>query len=152
MNQKFVGGLYRPIGSNSDGPGMDIGVPWILLIPTEEQLEFRIRLGLQRFFGPWTIERQNVAKVFRMRRGLTFPWSVPRIEGQQDLQWTQVDGKTKTTTYAEDALGRVASATDPLNRTTLYTHDATGATYLSFNPTSIATSLYDSWTSLTTWR
>jgi hypothetical protein len=88
MNQKFVGGLYRRNGSNSYGFGMDIGVPWILLIPTEEKLEFRVRLGLQRFFGPWTVERQSITKVFRMRRGLTFPWPILRIEGQQDLQWT----------------------------------------------------------------
>jgi RHS repeat-associated protein len=47
---------------------------------------------------------------------------------------TQVDGKTNTTTYAEDALGRVASVTDPLNRTTLYTHDATGAVLTATDP------------------
>ena len=86
IREKFVGGLYIP-GSSPAKFGMDIGVPWIFLIPTEERLEFQVRLGLHRFFGPWTVERQRVTKVFRVRRFPTFPWPIVRIEGQ-DGQWS----------------------------------------------------------------
>jgi hypothetical protein len=83
----FVGGLYIP-GSNPGSFGMDIGLPWIRLIPTEQRCEFHVRLGLHRFFGPWTIDRRRVTNVFRVRSGLTFPWSIIRIEVGQDLRWT----------------------------------------------------------------
>lgn len=37
---------------------------------------------------------------------------------------TQTDGNGKAVGYTEDALGRIASSSDPLNRTTSYTYDA----------------------------
>jgi hypothetical protein len=82
MSEGFVGGLLIP-GS------VKIGPPWILLIPTEEKLEFQVRLGLHRIFLPWTIERQSVIKVFRMRRGPMTPWPSLRVVGDDDdLQWS----------------------------------------------------------------
>jgi RHS repeat-associated protein len=57
---------------------------------------------------------------------------------------TQVDGKNRITSYAEDALGRVASVTDPLNRATTYTHDATGAVLTITEPQGqVTTNTYD---------
>jgi hypothetical protein len=80
MSEQFVGGLYIPWSAK-------ISPPWILLIPTEEKLEFQVRFGLHRIFGPWTIERQRVIKVFRMRRGPMTPWPSLRIIGDHDLHW-----------------------------------------------------------------
>jgi RHS repeat-associated protein len=57
---------------------------------------------------------------------------------------TQVDGKTSTTNYAEDALSRVASVTDALSRATTYTYDATGAVLTVTDPQGqVATNTYD---------
>ncbi len=57
---------------------------------------------------------------------------------------TQVDGKTNTTSYAEDALGRVASVTDALGRATTYTYDATGAVLTVTDPQGqVTTNTYD---------
>jgi len=57
---------------------------------------------------------------------------------------TQVDGKNNTTSYAEDALGRVASVTDALGRATTYTYDATGAVLTVTDPQSqVTTNTYD---------
>ena len=81
MSEEFVGGVLIP-GS------VKISPPWILLIPTEEKLEFQVRFGLHRILGPWTIERQRVIKVFRMRRGPMTPWPSLRVIGDCDLHWS----------------------------------------------------------------
>jgi hypothetical protein len=39
-------------------------------VPTKERLEFRVRHGLGRFFGPWRLERNDVRLVYRTMRGL----------------------------------------------------------------------------------
>jgi YD repeat-containing protein len=63
---------------------------------------------------------------------------------------TQVDGKSNTTSYAEDALGRVASVTDALNRVTTYTYDATGAVLTATDPQNqVTTNAYDAAGALT---
>jgi RHS repeat-associated protein len=57
---------------------------------------------------------------------------------------TQVDGKSNTTSFAENTLGRVASVTDALNRATTYTYDASGAVLTKTDPASqVTTSAYD---------
>jgi hypothetical protein len=82
MSEGFVGGVLIP-GS------VNIGPPWILLIPTEEKLEFQVRLGLHRIFRPWVIERQRVIRVFRTRSGLMDPRPSLRVVGDDDdLQWS----------------------------------------------------------------
>ncbi len=80
MSEDCVGGVLIP-GS------VKISPPWILLIPTEEKLEFQVRFGLHRRFGPWTIERQRVIKVFEMRKGLMTPLHSLRVVGDHDLYW-----------------------------------------------------------------
>ena len=80
-SEEFVGGLLIPWS-------VKISPPWILLVPTEETLEFQARFGLQRLFGPWTIERQRVTRVFRMRRGPITPWPSLRVVGDHDLHWS----------------------------------------------------------------
>ena len=63
MQPEFRGGLAIP-------GKFRVGTPWILLVPTREQLEFRTRHGLGRFFGPWRLERDDVRLVYRTMRGL----------------------------------------------------------------------------------
>ena len=60
---EFKGGLALPGKFRA-------GTPWILLVPTKEQLEFRARHGLGMFFGPWRLERDDVRLVYRTMRGL----------------------------------------------------------------------------------
>lgn len=61
--------------------------PSILFRPTQGQLEFRLRFGLGRFFGPWTLPRQRVTKVYREQRGLN-TFRAVGILGTQGLWWS----------------------------------------------------------------
>lgn len=61
--------------------------PSIRLKFTREGLEFRPRYGLDRFFGPWTVERQRVTKVYKEQRGLNLFQGLA-IVGDDGLWWT----------------------------------------------------------------
>jgi hypothetical protein len=63
IKQEFVGGLNMP-------EAVRIFPPSIRLRLTEDSMEFRPRYGLERFFGPWTVERQLITHVYREQRGL----------------------------------------------------------------------------------
>ncbi len=60
--------------------------PLIQLEATPDFLEFRARLGLGRFFGPWRVEREQVTKIFRGRRWLN-PTPSVSIWGKDNLDW-----------------------------------------------------------------
>lgn len=60
--------------------------PWVVLTVTPDALEFRARLGLDRFFGPWKLERTRITRVFkRSRTGIR---STLGIYGEDNLDWT----------------------------------------------------------------
>lgn len=60
--------------------------PFIELVATPERLEFRARLGLGRFMGPWSVERSMVTKIFRAP-GLMMGDCIA-VRGKHYLDWT----------------------------------------------------------------
>ena len=79
MDQQFVGGLTRG--------NVRISPPWVLLAPTRRRLQFSLRFGLNRHYGPWSIDRQDVTSIYETRQGLLSPWPSLRILGDGGLDW-----------------------------------------------------------------
>jgi len=71
------------IGFNNQG--FSATWPLIELVATSERLEFRARLGLGRFIGPWCVERSMVTKIFRAP-GLM--GDCIAVRGKHYLDWT----------------------------------------------------------------
>ncbi|MFJ6416898.1 hypothetical protein [Paeniglutamicibacter sp. NPDC091659] len=63
MTTEFIGGAWMPSVARVFPRGIRLKV-------SEEKLEFRLRYGLDRFFGPWFLEHSKVKLVFREPRGL----------------------------------------------------------------------------------
>ena len=80
MREEFVGGINMP-------DTIRLYPPLVLLIPTHERLEFRLRLGMHRFFGPWKLERADVTLIYRELRGLD-AFHTLGIVGKEGLWWT----------------------------------------------------------------
>ncbi|WP_136611517.1 hypothetical protein [Sinomonas albida] len=85
LKQEFIGGAY----SNYK---VKAGPPWIRLVVTTKQVEFRAR-GLARLFsrGPWAIPREQVKEVFAKRRPNFFPliaWDVEIVTTDPSVWWT----------------------------------------------------------------
>lgn len=78
-----VGELYCVI-VGFDNQKFRATAPFIELVATPERLEFRARLGLGRFMGPWRVERGEVKTIYRVR-GLI--WDGVGIQGHGALRW-----------------------------------------------------------------
>ncbi len=80
MTNEFTGGAWIPSVVQVFPHGIRLKV-------SEEKLEFHIRYGLNRFFGPWTLERLKVQLVFREPSGLAFYHSLG-ILVSSDVWWS----------------------------------------------------------------
>jgi len=82
---EFTGGAY----SNYK---VKAGPPWIHLVVTPQQMEFRGR-GLLRLLhpGPWTVPREQVKDVFAKQRRNLFPpiaWEIEIVTTDPSVWWT----------------------------------------------------------------
>ena len=80
MSQQFVGGLARG--------DVKISPPWVLLDPTTRRLHFSLRFGLNRYYGPWSVDRQGVTSIYEARQGLLTPWPSLQILAHDGLEWS----------------------------------------------------------------
>ncbi|MCZ9882719.1 hypothetical protein [Arthrobacter sp. B2a2-09] len=82
MTETFNGGLARP------GKMMGVLGPWIVLTPSASHLDFRMRFNwMERFFGPWRLERAGVREVYMSRRTALNPLSA-NILAEGNMPWT----------------------------------------------------------------
>ncbi|WP_133247100.1 hypothetical protein [Pseudarthrobacter sp. AG30] len=85
LRQEFIGGAYSNYRVKA-------GPPWIRLVVTPKQVEFRGR-GLARLSGrgPWAIPREQVQQVFAKKRRNFFPpiaWDVEIVTTDPSVWWT----------------------------------------------------------------
>ncbi|WP_411734295.1 hypothetical protein [Paeniglutamicibacter sp.] len=80
MSKDFIGGANMP-------PHVRIFPRGIRLNVSEQMLEFRPRFGLDRFFGPWILERRQVKLIYRQQRGLNSFHSIG-IVVSDDVWWS----------------------------------------------------------------
>lgn len=82
MTRQFQGGLEWP------GKLQRVSGPWILMTATGSSIVFSVRFRwLERFFGPWRVERSAVRKVYVTPPNGLAPWTRVRILAQENMPW-----------------------------------------------------------------
>lgn len=104
MPKEFKGGL---VIANR----IRLGTPWILAVPTTDLIEFRLRHGLGRAFGPWSLNREDITLVWRTMRGLDMYHGIG-IQLRDRTWWTFV------TYHPDEVLDRLEQLGYPLDSKT----------------------------------
>lgn len=113
-DQHFQGGGSIPLRTGKPSPRSSIGqqvylrahpiLRLLVLSPSTETLQFSLGYGRRRFFGPWILPKEDVARVERVPA-----WFLPhdpiRITSKAGLTWSFLTGETGTVLKCLEELG-----------------------------------------------